>query len=557
MNAHDVQATLWLATVTFTAALLLVALLRKPLRRLLGAERAYVLWAAPLMACVMALLPHSSATPVSIVEVLQRTAGLAQVRTLANTPAPIVVNWADLVADIWLAGAATLLLQALIAQVLLRRRMRTWRVLADPTFTSSLPVLQANDARVGPALIGLHRPCIVVPADFAERYGAEEQRLMLLHEATHATRRDVHAHVVAVVLRALAWFHPLAWWALPAFRRDQELACDAAVLRTYRPRRRDYAEIMLKAQYRTRVVAAGCMWMSGHPLKERIAMLKLDTPSRSRRVSGAILVAIILTSLCGAVYAATQKTADFQPSKALLERVFTAATGAKTAVASYLYAHAGRAPSGNAQAGLLQPDGFRKVDAVLGRVEVVDGGAIMVQMRDTRQQRAGTLLLIPMWKPSSNALPWACVSPDIKDIRALAPSCTYAPNALADLRAVTTARRFTLELKVSVNGAPPRLHATICLKPGEYYHLTEADVGALQPWEARFSVFPTTGGFLDIRGELRGGTLGAGVQHPNLLTWPGQQATIQVGRRVERTDGTSAENQTLRVDAIARPGCRA
>ena len=59
------------------------------------------------------------------------------------------------------------------------------------------------------------------------------QALILAHEQIHARRRDGLWRLLAQGFVAVFWFNPLAWIAMACFRQDQELACDAAVLREH------------------------------------------------------------------------------------------------------------------------------------------------------------------------------------------------------------------------------------------------------------------------------------------------------------------------------------
>ena len=92
-------------------------------------------------------------------------------------------------------------------------------------------------------------------------------------------------------MRCLYWFNPLVHMAARRFRLDQELACDAAVLRRHPKDRRSYGEAMLKTQLAAISLPLGCHWPSRHPLKERISMLKQSSPSAARRRAGSAVIA--------------------------------------------------------------------------------------------------------------------------------------------------------------------------------------------------------------------------------------------------------------------------
>lgn len=167
------------------------------------------------------------------------------------------------------------------------------------------PVLRVADPSLGPALVGAWRPCVVVPHDFDDRYDHTERALILAHEGMHARRLDGWWCLVAQLVLAVFWFHPLAWWAMSALRRDQEFACDAGVLRKNHGRRRSYANAMLKTQSAAFALPVGCAWSLRHPLTERIAMLKQAQPGWVRRAGGVIVAGVLVVLGAGIAYAAT------------------------------------------------------------------------------------------------------------------------------------------------------------------------------------------------------------------------------------------------------------
>jgi TonB family protein len=177
--------------------------------------------------------------------------------------------------------------------------LRQWR------FHQRLRLRDANDdgdaAPLGPAVIGLWKPRLVLPSDFTRRYSPEEQALVLEHERQHLRRGDLPAQALCSLLRCLFWFNPLVHAAATRFRLDQELACDAAVLARHPDARRRYGEVMLKTQLADFGLPLGCHWQSSHPLKERIAMLKSPLPSLGRaRAASALIAASMALATFGA-----------------------------------------------------------------------------------------------------------------------------------------------------------------------------------------------------------------------------------------------------------------
>lgn len=421
----------WLALLAFTAAVLFVAALRKPCRRGFGAERAFQLWLLPPLALLASQLPHAvvATTPLPPL-VYTITSAMGTATPHASAAGGFDGRVGALL--LWLAGAAVVLVLAVLAQRRYRQRLRGAAPLMH--MPSRRPVLRAASSDIGPALVGAWRSRIVLPADFAERYDAVEQALILAHEDAHARRGDGWWCLLAQLFVALLWCHPLAWWALAALRHDQELACDAAVLRGHGTQRRSYANAMLKTQSAAFALPVGCAWPPRHPLTERIAMLKLHQPGKLRRACGSFVVLSAALALAGSVYATTSPVSP-------------------------------------------------------GRV----GSA-------------------------------------------------------------TTEQGYTLKVTFGVSHQPPRLHATVCLKPGQFYDLTETDLGKMPTWHGRFTVVPAERGLLEIQGSMSGGPLSE-PSSPWVRTRPGEMGVIQFGSEHVDKQGKTVEDDTLRIELTPSIGC--
>lgn len=301
-------------TQVFTLALLLVALIRLPMRRAFGAQAAYLAWGVVPVLCVAAWLPVPQDFAAARVLNLGVVRALAPQATNAGADgsqgAP---GWVAVLAGIWLSGTLAVVLALVKGHARLRRSLK------------QVPGESALRLPAGhsPALVGLWRPRLALPADFCSRFTAAERSAILRHEAAHETRHDNHWSLLAHALLSLFWFHPLAWWALRRHRADQELACDAAVLASDRPPAVfDYAQALLKAQHAGAAMGdfrSASHWRSTHPLIERITMLKSPHLSPLRRRAGLGLAAVLLLGALGAgplLHAAPPATS--QPQNVML-----------------------------------------------------------------------------------------------------------------------------------------------------------------------------------------------------------------------------------------------
>ncbi len=135
---------------------------------------------------------------------------------------------------IWLAGAAAMLLWALVSWLRLRRRVAEAVRLEGNVFES--------ERVASPFVLGLIRPRIYLPFGLDE--GASEQ--VLTHERAHIARGDHVIKLIGWLILAVYWYNPLVWLAYALFCRDIELACDERVIRRLPVSgRADYSQALL------------------------------------------------------------------------------------------------------------------------------------------------------------------------------------------------------------------------------------------------------------------------------------------------------------------------
>jgi len=274
-----------------TSALLL--LLRRPLRQLCGAGAAYAAWSVVPASMIAALLPHG-AGPLPLELTLPAAPTLLQ--TAGASAAAAARSSQYWLGAAWLAGAATL------AAWLAWQQWRYLRPLRRSSASGGARVMRSGAANSGPVLLGTWRPCLVLPADFRRRYGRDERRLVLAHERIHARRGDLWANAACALLQCLAWCNPLIHVAAARFRLDQELACDAAVLRRH-GQAATYARALLKTQLSAQGIPLACQWQAAHPLKERIVNLK-STITPAQRLAGRFAAGMLLAACSLASWAA-------------------------------------------------------------------------------------------------------------------------------------------------------------------------------------------------------------------------------------------------------------
>lgn len=266
-----------------SAAMLLVLAIRRPFAAFFGALPAYALWLVPALRLVMPPLPSWG-----VVELPSIVPSSTVIVITDDMAAPVPPEggpgqWVPLLLAIWAAGAAAFLLWQIWTYHRFVRSLR--RDARDLGRHRGVRLIESG-AVDGPISLGLFRRRIVVPGDFETRYSPEERALALDHEAIHHRRFDLWWNHLGLLILALNWFNPVAWFSFKAFRADQELACDAAVAAKAEPdARHDYACALIKSASRPGLIAA-CPLNHADQLKRRLKMMKFHKPGRLRLLGG-------------------------------------------------------------------------------------------------------------------------------------------------------------------------------------------------------------------------------------------------------------------------------
>ena len=225
MTNADLMALLAETTLSMSAAIGIVLLVRRPLRRWFGAGIGYSAW---VLVPVSILAVHLPAKALTVLPAgAMGDAFVVQVTASTEVMATDAGSW---IVAAWMAGMLAMALRLAFQQRAFLRSLGELRPREDGAF-------QAGSIAGLPAVVGLLRPRTVLPADFDLRYTDEQRTLLRMHELEHVARGDLWANALVAALRCVSWFNPLVHLAARWFRHDQELACDQRVL-SHRPRSR-------------------------------------------------------------------------------------------------------------------------------------------------------------------------------------------------------------------------------------------------------------------------------------------------------------------------------
>jgi len=194
--------------------------------------------------------------------------------TVASPHRPVLLPY------LWGATSAGILIVLVLGAGLLYRRRRGW----TNAILGGTSVFVAPD--IGPAVVGLLRPRIVVPAWLLQASVAQ-QEFVLAHEQAHLDALDPQVQAMAwCLLLAMPWNLPL-WWQLHRLRRAIEVDCDARVVRHGQRDVAAYGEALIEAgQHRSAHIGAmTAMSESSSFLEQRIRILLLKPAKWARLVS--------------------------------------------------------------------------------------------------------------------------------------------------------------------------------------------------------------------------------------------------------------------------------
>jgi len=192
------------------AALVLV----RALRRFSPAERSAILLLGLLaFAAPFRVLLPVSAVPRTIDLVHPSFAGLDAVALSLSS--------------LYVLGAAVALAALARQRLDLSRILRT----ARPLGLSGTPAIVVSDEVAVPFAARPLAPVVVLPSSLVRRMTPERMQHVVRHERAHVRHGDLWINLLAALVRALFWFHPVARLLARELVAVREELCDDAVIR--------------------------------------------------------------------------------------------------------------------------------------------------------------------------------------------------------------------------------------------------------------------------------------------------------------------------------------
>lgn len=207
--------------------------------------------------------------------------------------------WISVMAAVWLAGAATLLLYSAISYWRLRRRVREAVILRDNIY-------QSENAG-SPFVLGIIQPKIYLP------YSVDSGALayVIAHEQAHIRRGDHWWKPLGFLLLTVHWFNPLLWLGYILLCRDIELACDEKVIREMGSEQRaDYTQALVSCSVSRRSIAACPLAFGEVGVKTRVkSVMNYKKPA-----FWIILASALICAAAAVCFLTNPKTEQIPPS---------------------------------------------------------------------------------------------------------------------------------------------------------------------------------------------------------------------------------------------------
>lgn len=168
------------------------------------------------------------------------------------------LSWQQWLLIVWGTGFLVVLGGSIVLMVQLRIRLRrfgcepgekTLALYADikreMNIRGKVPLLLMPDI-TSPALTVEPFPRLLLPDRLIFAANAESMAFAMAHELMHYKRRDYLVCLLLLLLRAVYWFHPVAWGLLYLMRLDMETACDSMVVARFdKERKLSYVNLLL------------------------------------------------------------------------------------------------------------------------------------------------------------------------------------------------------------------------------------------------------------------------------------------------------------------------
>ena len=203
-------------------------------------------------------IPASVTASVRAGEPVEQTAQ-AQPADSYSLPASHTLGWKSYTLIVWILGMGFFV--ALLGHRI--SRLRRWHkkqvekktipvwyyeLLVETTKRlklGRLPAIVFSKDTKAPAVYGMFRPVLLLPASYLDSLSREDAEHVLLHELAHLKRGDLWLHGLCLLLQIVYWFNPLLIWTRRQMKHVREICCDLTIANVLKEKTMKYRETLL------------------------------------------------------------------------------------------------------------------------------------------------------------------------------------------------------------------------------------------------------------------------------------------------------------------------
>ena len=166
-----------------------------------------------------------------------------------------------------------------------------------------LPAIVFSKDAKAPAVYGMFRPVLLLPASYLDSLSREDAEHVLLHELAHLKRGDLWLHGLCLLLQIVYWFNPLLIWTRRQMKHVREICCDLTIANVLKEKTMKYRETLLNTARELLTETAepgmGLLGVFEDPFRlvARLRWLEKKTWRTRKLMTAAVaVVAIIMTA---------------------------------------------------------------------------------------------------------------------------------------------------------------------------------------------------------------------------------------------------------------------
>lgn len=198
-----------------------------------------------------------------------------------------------------------------------REGMRTIRL---PIALQRRVQIRIVDAAIGPAVVGLWKPQILIPKSLVQTCDLRTLQILLAHELTHIRRGDLWWAMLQSLAVSLWWFHPFVWLASRRLTLECERSCDEETILRLSCEPAAYARSLLSVLEQKHQLFSAPSLPGVRPVDvtinrmERIMSLRHGSRLPTGAWIGTILLAGSVAVLPGAAFVVGQESSSSVPA---------------------------------------------------------------------------------------------------------------------------------------------------------------------------------------------------------------------------------------------------